>query len=316
MSITTYTATNDGGVPLPEVVLALYSKEIEHNALPVLRFANFSVKKMELVGMPGRQITFTKYADLTRGGQLTENVSVTPVALDASQHSITVYEWGNVVQVTEFLLRTAFDSTLSETAYLLSRDFALVRDKMNRDALATTTNIVYAGAGAGSLGTTSAGLVPDDVLDATEVLRTNNAPTFIGDYYIGFIHPHQGTALKKSDDWRETSNYAGGMQVFEGEIGMYDRVRFIETSLVLNGATSSDNDAYDAELVDSGAAGADLYRALICGDSAYGEATGLPVELRHSGVLDHLGRKHGLGWYSIMGADILNEDYAVAVITA
>lgn len=52
---------------------------------------------------------------------------------------------------------------------------------------------------------------------------------------------------------------------------------------------------------------ADVYRASIFGDYAFGWAESLPVELRDGGVIEH-GRVHELVWYSIFGTGILNED--------
>lgn len=303
-----------GGVQLPEAVLQVYSRDIEHFALPVLRFSNFAVSKTELSTMPGQTVVFTKYNNISTGGQLTENVDLVPTNLSATTHSITVYEWGNAVAVTEALLQYSFDAIMTEAAFQLSRDFAVVRDKMNRDALATTLNTQLAG-GAGSLGAISTGLTKSEILDITETLATNNAPTFPGDYYIGFIHPHQATQLKQSSGWENAQLYAQTDGIFLGELGRMDNVRFIRTTHVLNGAVSSSSDAYDAALDGTGASSVDLYRALFCGDNAYGEAMALPVEMRHDGV-NNFGRRHALAWYSIMGADILDGNNSIALITA
>jgi hypothetical protein len=63
-----------------------------------------------------------------------------------------------------------------------------------------------------------------------------------------------------------------------------------------------------------GAANADVYEALLFADSAVGKAMALPVEMRDGGTMDY-GRKHGLAWYSIMGAGILEDDFIVRLET-
>lgn len=109
--------------------------------------------------------------------------------------------------------------------------------------------------------------------------------------------------------------------MFTGEIGRIDDTRFIETTLLSNGACATTDPAYDSTLKkgytpDGGSAnGTNIYKAVIFGDAYYGIAYGLPVELRDNGVED-FGRKRSLAWYAILGAGRLHNQYGVVIETA
>jgi len=153
------------------------------------------------------------------------------------------------------------------------------------------------------------------VKDGVEQLETRNAPKWAGDHYICFLHPHQGRGLRDDNDWINASLYAGSTQIYTGEIGRYEDVRFVSTTVMPNGANSTvDPDTGDFvdvgfnQALANGTAGniATIYQSVIFGEYAYGHATALPVELRDNGVED-FGREHGLMWYAIFGQNILEQ---------
>ena len=105
---------------------------------------------------------------------------------------------------------------------------------------------------------------------------------------------HQSRSLRDDAAWIEASKYGAVNQLFTGEIGRIDDVRFIETTLMLNGAAASTDPAYDSDLHNKGVGNAfDVYQAFLFGEDCYGYAVALPVELRDNGVTD-FGREHGL----------------------
>jgi N4-gp56 family major capsid protein len=305
---------------LPEAIRTVYSNDILYTAMGIMKFMDFSVKKTELNADAGTTITFTKYANLTRGGALTESTDLETKAMDASQISITVTEYGNAVGVREKLVQTAWHDTLANASKLLGRDYAIVTDLLLRDTvLGATTNVIYAGEKASRAAMDGAADFFDveSIRRSVEILQTADAPKFNGDYYVGFIHPHQASYLSRDPDWVAANNYANTRRIFNGEIGRWEDVIFISTTHMNNGAVGSTHPAYEAALVNAatgGAANAHVYKASIFGDSSYGFAEGLPVELRDNGVQD-FGRKHGLAWYSIMGSGRIDENFIVNIET-
>ena len=310
-------ATAGDFVALPQALLSVYSLDIQHEALGIARYAEFAVKKTELGVQPGQTIVFTRYANLTLGGELAENTEMTLQNLSAAQASITVTEYGNAVGVSEKLLQLSYDDVLSEAAVLLGRDYAVVLDTELRNTLvAGLANSIFPGT-ATSIGTLANGDVMDTdiVREAVEILQTENAPKFNGDFYIGFLHPHQSSHLKRDPDWINANNYANTRALFNGEIGRWEDTVFISTTHQQNGAAATAAPGYLAALAGTGADSQDCYKGVIFGDSCLAWAEALPVEMRESGVLD-FGRKHGIAWYSIMGFGVLYDNYGVNLTTS
>lgn len=323
-SVTTATTNENGGVKLTDAIRMVYSKEIEFKALPVMRFAQFATRKTELGVEPGLTISMMTYANLKLGGKLTEMVDMTTQALSSSMKQITVTEHGNAVSNSRLLMESSFDDIMASTTTLLGRDYAMVLDCELRDTALSGTNIVFASKGNGTHVSDRASLDEtckmkvSTIKDAIEILATNNAPKREGAYWICFVHPHQSRDLRDDSAWINASNYGAPEQLFNGEIGRIDDTRFIETTLMSNGACANTDPAYDAELVkgaDNGSATANVYKAVIFGDEYYGIAWSLPVELRDNGVED-FGRKQSLAWYAIWGTGILNNEYGVVIETA
>ena len=318
----TSTAVVSGGdnVKFTDAVRMVYSKEIEFKALPVMRFFQFATVKTELGTEPGLTISMLTYDNLALGGALTEMTNMTTQALSGSTKQITVQEYGNAVSVSELLIQSSFDDIMASATTLLGRDYAMVVDCELRDAaLGNESYIVYSGKR-----TSRDALTADDTLkvstikDAIEILATNNAPKYGNTNWICFVHPHQSRGLRDDSAWINASNYGAPDQLFTGEIGRIDDTRFIETTLMCNGACAATDPAYDATLkhgADGAPATVDVYQAVIFGDAYFGIAFSLPVELRDNGVED-FGRKRSLAWYSIFGVGILHKDYGVVIETA
>lgn len=316
----TTTAVVSGGdnVKFTDGVRMVYSKEIEFKALPNMRFLQFATVKTELGVEPGLTISMLTYDNLVLGGALTEMTSLQTQALSGSTKQITVTEYGNAVAVSELLVQSSFDDIMASATTLLGRDYAMVVDCELRDVALSGTNRVYAADGTTKV-TSREGLKAtclmkvSTVKDAIEILSTNNAPKAAGGaYWICFVHPHQSRGLRDDSAWINASNYGAPEQLFTGEIGRIDDCRFIETTLMSNGACAETDPAYDAELK---AGDVPVYQAVLFGDAYYGIAFSLPVELRDNGVED-FGRKRSLAWYAIFGVGKLHDQYGVVIETA
>lgn len=322
-AVTSAGGTANGGTPFTDAIRMVYSKEIEFKALPNMRFYQFAERQTELGVEAGLTITMLTYDNLARGGQLTEMVDMTTQALSGSTKQITVTEYGNAVSMTEKLIQSSFDDVMARATTLLGRDYALVLDCELRDtALDNKTNIVY-----GGKKTSRATITATDKLDvaaikdAVEILSTADAPMYNGRDWICFVHPHQSRDLRDDREWKYPHEYVDTANLYNGEIGRIDNVRFIETTLMCNGAAASTEPSYDETLVEGYSDeegqtnGVPVYQALLFGDAYYALAVSLPVELRDNGVED-FGRRRSLAWYSIFGTGLLHEKYGVIIETA
>ncbi len=312
------TAVTSGGnnIKFTDAVRLVYSKEIEYKALPNMRFMQFATVKTELGVEAGMTISMLTYNNLKLGGALTEMTAMQTQAMSGSTKQITVSEYGNAVGFSELLIQSSFDDIMASATTLLGRDYAMVIDCELRDVALGGTNVVYA------KGSTRAEITSTDVLqvkqikDAIEILATNNAPKVGGADWICFVHPHQSRTLRDDSAWINASNYGAPDQLFTGEIGRIDDTRFIETTLMCNGAVSADDPAYVEELkAGEGGNKTNIYQAVLFGDAYYGIAFSLPVELRDNGVQD-FGRERALAWYSIFGVGRLHDEYGVVIETA
>ena len=339
-SITTTGYSSDA--TLSPAIQQIWSKEILFQAMPILRFEQFAVKKTELGVMPGLTVNFMRYTNLgvdeTTGATLSEGVRMEPVALSASQIQITVKEQGKSVAVTELLLNAAFDDIMASSSRLLGRHMAQSMDIQARNTLysagvpfgggsAVAPSVVFgrtAASARGALAPYEAGTVgvasapgflsPAAIKDAVEILAGQNIPR-LGDTYVCFVHPSQSRALRDWPEFIEVTKYAAPGNFMLGEIGRLYDVVFIETTQVLKGQTSG------TDVVDlSGAAGSATdptgtsYSAMMIGDNAFGQAIALPVELRDGGVID-FGREHGLAWYAIWGFGVITAESRVLINT-
>lgn len=319
VNVATQTGADNGGTLFTEAIRLVYSREIEFKALPVMRFLQFAETKTELGVQPGQTISMLTYNNLTKGGRLEEMRQMTTQALSGSTKQLSVMEFGNAISVSEAMIHASFDDIMASATTLLGRDYALVLDCELRDAALSGTNKVYAAKSDGTAVSARANLDATCTLkvstikDAIEILSTNNAPKAVnGNYWICFVHPHQSRTLRDDPAWINASNYGNPDAHFTGEIGRIDDTLFIETTLMPNGAAATTDPAYDATLKNGDVK---LYQAVLFGDSYYGIATALPVELRDNGVED-FGRKRSLAWYSIFGTGKLHDEYGVVIETA
>ena len=341
-SPTAYSGTN---TQLTQAIQQIWSKEILFQALPILRFEQFAVKKTELGVAPGLQINFMRYNNLGYASALVEGVRMQTNALTAQQFSITVTEHGYALAVSELLLNASFDDVMASASRLLGRNMAIYLDNLSRDTLMAASSTIY-GEDRSDLtavnnwyanGDVAANraemtgnyfLTPHTVKDAVESLSTKNIPR-LGETYVAFVHPHQSRKLRDNPEFIEVTKYAAPGNFMLGEIGrLYDTV-FIETTQVekvAGGAgagyttdtavtpTITPGGGYITPATKTGNGAKDRYSAIFIGDNAFGHAISLPVELRDGGILD-FGREHALAWYSIFGLGLITDQSVVLAET-
>lgn len=323
-SMTSAQASGPGFSALLTAVRDVYTQEIYMNAMPNLRFSGFATRRNELGQQAGATIVMPKFGNIKRGGRLTEGVRINTRSISMASSSITVEEVGNAVAMTERLLQTSFYDNMAAASMLLGRDMAIVLDLELRDAARLGTNVIYGG-GKGA----RTELVDGDVMTTKEFhvgserLETNSSPKLGNDFYVMFAHPHQIASLRQSVGWINAAQYAGVTPIYTGEVGRFNDIRVVQTSVMPNGANSARNAAgdyadpgFDPDLVD-GTAGnlTTVYQALLFGEFTYGHAIALPVELRDNGITD-FGREHGLAWYAIWGSGLLEDANVVVIETA
>jgi len=257
---TAYSGSNSS---LNQAIQTIWSKEILFQAMPILRFEQFAVKKTELGVAPGLRVNFLRYKNFAVDpSPLTEGVRMTTNALTAEQIAITVAEHGYAVAVSELLLNASFDDVMASASRLLGRHMAQYLDVQARNTLSAATSAVFgydrSGITGGAFtnydeGTAATAISELDgayklttgaIKDAALTLAGKNIPR-LGETYVQFVHPKQSRDLRSNPEFIEVTKYAAPGNFMLGEIGRLYDVVFIETTqvkkLAINaGYTTSD----------------------------------------------------------------------------
>lgn len=257
--------------------------------------------------MPGSAVTFTIFADIAAAtATLNEVTDVTPTALSDNQVTVTLNEYGNVVVTTAKLRGTAFLSVDAAAANIVGYNAGDSIDQVVRDVLAGGDNVIY-GSGGNDLPTSRATVGADDKLTANDVrkvtaqLRAANVATFNG-MYMGYIHPDVSFDLRSQvggANWRDAHVYVDTANIYNGEIGAFESVRFIETPRAKVFTNASDGSGSST----GSSATVDVYCTHVMGRQALAKAysttdgNGAMPKVVRGPVTDYLNRLQPLGWY-------------------
>lgn len=300
------------------------SKEILFMSEPVYTFYNFAARKTELLVSPGNEIRMLTYNNLKISEPLEEGKHIKTQTLSSSVKKITVVEHGTAVMITEAAIRFSFVNELEIAIRQLSRNYVMTIEKELRDVAVkggVGTSKIFGRQKGGAKLTDRAELATDvntltvtTIKDAVEVLATNNAPKVNGQYYICICSPHQARTLRDDPEWIDASHYGAPEQIFNGELGRIEDVRFIVTTMMPSGAVGENELGYVADLKGAGKDGVDVYQAVIFGEDYYALAESLAPEIRTDDTED-FGREVKIAWYGIWGTDVLNPTHGVVVET-
>ena len=257
--------------------------------------------------MPGSSVIFTIFSELAAAtSTLTETSDLTPATMGDSQVTVTLAEYGNTVQTTAKLRGTAFLDVDATAANLIGYNAGLSIDTVVQGVLGAGTNVAYATGGA-AVPTSRESVKVDAILTANDIrkqtaaLRSANVATFNG-YYMGYIHPDVSYDLR-----RETGNAAWNAPhanvdtagIYNGEIGTFESVRFIETPRAPLNANASNGTSTTGII--------DVYSTLIMGRQALAKAysaidgNGVVPKVVRGPVVDSLMRFNPIGWYWLGG---------------
>lgn len=257
--------------------------------------------------MPGASVAFTIVNDLPiQASALTETTDVSTVALSDSQVTLTLAEYGNAVLTTAKLRGTSYVDIDPIVANVVGYNAGVSIDTIARAALDQGTNVQFgSGLGATTIQSgvsTRAGVATGNTLSSLDIriararLRSQNVPTF-GGMYVGYIHPDlvadlQGESISGSNvqGWRAPHVYAQPGEIWTGELGAYEGVRWIETprAPVFQGAGASSTNVYGTMILGRQAL-AKTYSTLD-GNGAFPHVVPGPIT-------DRLRRFVPLGWY-------------------
>jgi len=305
--------TTDTG--LSDEMKTYYSDYLIDLAEPELVHDQFA-QKHPIPKNGGKTIEFRKYSPLPKLlTPLTEGVTPDGQKLTMSVITAQVAQYGGFVELSDILLLTAIDNNLVQATKLLGSQAGRTLDTITREVLSGGTNVQYAEGQVASRAalyytdeSDNCNLTVDGVRRAVRYLKVMNAKRING-YFAGIIHPDCSYDLMSDPKWVNVKTYSDPEDIYEGEIGRIEGVRFVETS---------EAKVFEGE----GASGRDVYSTLIIGDNAYGtteiEGGGLQhivKQLGSAGTADPLNQRATAGWKATKVAKRLVEEYMVRIET-
>ena len=259
--------------------------------------------------MPGTSVAFTIFTEMADATTpLTETSDVTAVAMADSQVSVSLVEYGNAINTTAKLRGTSFLDVDAVAANLIGYNAGSSIDTVVANVLKAATNVIFGGGGA-TTPTSNATVESSDILEANDIrlataqLRKANAQTFNG-MYMAFIHPDVSYDLRRETgaaSWRDPHVYQNIGQIYNGEIGAFEAVRFVETPRA------------PLDLTGGSASTVDLYQTIIMGRQSLAKAhsitdgNGAYPKVVRGPVVDSLMRFNPVGWYWLGGYGIFRQ---------
>lgn len=297
---------------LTNLIQTAYDKYVEMNLRSEPMFRKFADKRPVDVTNPGATVVFQLHNDLSRvTSALTEGDDVDSVALNnTNKVQVTVNEYGNAVTTTERLALESLSAIDPAVADMLAYN---LRDSLDALVYAKLVGLAtgrYAGSSAddetsvngddktvgGTVTGADAQLKAADIRKSVARLRAASVQPRDGAFYMGMLHPDTSYDLRTeaatsgANVWREPHTYteAGVGNVWSGEVGVYEGVKFVESARVET--VSGD------------------HKVIIMGKQALVEAVSYEPKTVISPVTDKLMRFRSAGWKGLLGWNVFRPE--------
>lgn len=267
----------------------------------------------------GAQYFWNTYGNVaTQGRRLNETQPMPETNFTVAQNSLTVTEMGNSVPYTGKLTALAEHDVQAIVTKALKNDARKAFDieawtqfntTLLRASVTTqTTSVVMTENGTASQ-TNNVALGTGHVKAIGDEMRERNIPGFVDDDYVAIGHPTTYRPFKNELETIHQYTELGLNKIFNGEVGRYESVRFIEQNFIPKGgaADSTTFDPYTgtADAWDNALSG----WVFFCGDDTCNEALVVPEEIRAKLPGDY-GRSGGIAWYYLGGFGLFHNTAA------
>ncbi len=206
----------------------------------------------------GKKIEFRKKSPFAKAlTPLTEGVTPSGKKLAWTKLEATVNQYGDYVELSDRLITEAIDNNILYATENCGDQAGRTRDTIVREILNGGTNVQYAGGqvaaryllvGGNATAANNHYMTTYAVELAVRNLKAGGAKTIKGDYAC-IAHIDTLFDVMHDEKWIDVKKYSDPQGLYEGEIGKWGKVRFVETTeakvfhaedLV---ATGGDNDA-------------------------------------------------------------------------
>ena len=278
------------------------SDELRDALQPMSRFRQFADIGDAIGKHKGQTWTWDVVSDVaTAGGTLVETNTMPETQFTITQGTLTVNEYGNSVPYSGKLedlskfsvrkpvmqaLRNDANKTLDKAAYAQFYLTPLRVVGTSSTVLTTATNGTASGSNTVAFNTTHLKKIVD-------FMKERNIPAYTGDDYMAIAWPTTYRFIKDQLETLHQYTESGIKLIYNGEIGRYENVRFVEQTNASKGrtATGSSGTAWLSATSDW---------AFFLGEDTVMEGVVDPVEMRAKIPTDY-GRSKGVAWYALEG---------------
>jgi N4-gp56 family major capsid protein len=278
------------------------SRQVRHAASLIMKFRQFVRPEPGYGKGKGDTILVDRITQVaTSGGKLVENVRIPESNVSISQQTINVYEYGNAIPYSGKLEALSEFSVDNLWTKALRDDMNEVLDKdcatefQAAKIKYTPTGSVSTPSGTFDTDGTISTAATRDILgyDIKELVlylgQTLKCPKYDADNYICICPMDFTSALLADEEIKKDFRYGDPKRLMNGEVGTWNKVRFVEETNVLSSTLGSTS--YRSE-------------AVIFGEDPVVEGVAVPGEIR-SKMPEDYGRSKGVAWYALMGFKIV-----------
>lgn len=308
MSDTFTTTTSGVGSNL---VTMAYDKLIELNLRNVAKFRDIADKKVGNPTHDGSSIRFQFYNDIAdttiAGATLAEAVDPDAVAIPATTTlDVSQTELGRVVLPTRKLSLMSLSDVDPWVANAVAYNMTMTLDNGIAAVLDASTNVVRESAGALSTSAAKTTISATDFLKGRDIryavtkMRAGNVVPRMGNTFVAYVHPEVSADLRTetgNNIWRLPHEYIDTANVYAGEIGTWEGVKFIETPTMTNTQSGSG----------SGGSQTRVFNTYVMGQQALAEAVWKEPGIEFGNVVDKLNRFRPVGWHGIINWSIYRQ---------
>lgn len=233
------TLLNEPGNDLSPENKTFYSKHLIDNAQPYLAYDQFGVK-YPIPKNGGKTIEMRRFSPLKKALKpLTEGVTPVGNKLNVTYLTAKVEQYGDYIEHSDMLDMTAIDPIIVTSLDLLSSQAGRTLDTITREVVCAGSNKSFAprinadGTKTEVLlredVTTACRLTPAEIRKGVAKLKRHNAQPIDG-YFVAVIHPDVTCDIMGDHEWIAAHQYTNVENIYEGEVGRYAKVRFVEST--------------------------------------------------------------------------------------
>lgn len=286
---------------------------------------------------------YRRYLTLTRATTpLAEGITPSGQKLTFEDVTITLEQYGDIVELTDVIADTHEDPVLNEMMTLVGEQVAETVEELRYNVLKAGTNVFYANGSARTDVDTEVSVV--DLRSVFRSFKRNKAREIsrivsatakiatepIGSAFFAVGHTDLQPSFQDLTGFTPIEKYSQDTVAFEGEIGKIENIRIILTAFyepfLLAGGTSAAANTVLANGVPNaaGTEQADVYPILVFARDSYAI---VPLQGREAVIPtvqnpnqprggDPLGQRGSVGWKTYQATGILNQSWLARIEVA